>query len=181
MTPETQHLAENFLPPNYEFLSPETTDELISFLKRQFTGDPIDWFDYDELKIRLTPRQGIKKEIIGIIEREDGKIIGAAISYRAPFSHDLWVLPAIAIEKGDALIPSFQRKGHGKKLMSLMLEAIKLEGGKAVLTDTNKLPERGGSGPFLEKCGFKFIGKVFRYFDGRHGEIGIIFVKHINP
>ncbi len=61
-----------------------------------------------------------------------------------------------------------------------MLETIKLEGGKAVLTDTNKLPERGGSRPFLEKCGFKLIGEVPRYFDGRPEEIGLVLIQHVN-
>lgn len=162
----------------FELLTIENAKEVRVFFESQFKNVS-NWCDLSELESRLTRKGHLHPEIVGVIKKDNkDRVIGAAVAYRNPFSHDQWTLPIIAVHKGnDSVgIVSHRGKGLGRELLQKVFQQVKEKGGKAVLADTNKLASRGGSRGFLESCGFKFLADIPGYFSNEPNEIGLIFI-----
>ncbi|OGM25662.1 hypothetical protein A3D00_02290 [Candidatus Woesebacteria bacterium RIFCSPHIGHO2_02_FULL_38_9] len=160
-----------------EPLSAVNVAEVSDFFRRQF-NNPDEWCDLDELVSRLERKQ----EVVGMVDRVEEKVVGAVVAYRNPFSHDEWTVPIIAVQKAkpESNVSGFRGQGRGRALMEAVYGEIRTHGGKAVVADTNKLKERGGSKEFLEACGFRLIGEIPGYFTGEVNETGLMFVYHLN-
>ena len=161
-----------------ELLTIENAKEVEDFFETQFK-QVSEWCDLSELETRLHREGKLNPEITGVVRKdEQGKVIGAVIAYRNPFSHDEWTVPIIAVHKGneDAGIVSQRGKGIGRELLQEVFQQIKEQGGKAILADTNMLTSRGGSKEFLESCGFKLLSEIPGYFVNDPNETGLMFI-----
>lgn len=177
---------EKIQPVLFEQISLQNAEEVVEFFHRQFGSlgkEPnrrLRWCDLEELNERLSVRGDIDQEAVGFISRDGSRVVGAALAYRNPFSHDEWTIPVVAIEKGNEVegVPSYRGRGIGKELIQQTFTEVKKLGGKAIVADTNKRHDRGGSPEFLQACGFQLIGEIERYFDGNPSEIGLMYVYH---
>jgi ribosomal protein S18 acetylase RimI-like enzyme len=63
-----------------------------------------------------------------------------------------------------AVDPDFQERGVGSKLLSLLEEVVKAEGGRMILADTSTIPHYEKTQKFYLKNGFQEVARVLDYY-----------------
>jgi ribosomal protein S18 acetylase RimI-like enzyme len=63
-----------------------------------------------------------------------------------------------------AVNPDFQEQGVGSKLLSVLEEVVKAEGGRMILADTSMIPHYEKTQKFYLKNGFQEVARVLDYY-----------------
>jgi ribosomal protein S18 acetylase RimI-like enzyme len=63
-----------------------------------------------------------------------------------------------------AVNPDFQEQGVGSKLLSVLEEVVKAEGGRLILADTSTIPHYEKTQKFYLKNGFQEVARVLDYY-----------------